>query len=215
LRDQGYISDLLVIGRFAELGQTVESLLSFDSLIQCFHYITDNDRDLHRAAEMLIAVVKSEIYTLDQASTLLSLAKMCCMAAGITGELSHRIQNRLNILEMQKVSQIGDDRVLPTDELIRIFLTQKTVAVALCIYACSLEDRSDVENAELFVDILSRLVLLVPDYNGIREILVEARAVAVLPPGWDRLVESKFRDVAIRTSITRAVLDAFDTLSSQ
>jgi hypothetical protein len=218
MRDQGYINDLLVLGRFEQLQQPVESLLSFDGLIQCFHYITENDRDLHRAAEMLTAVVKSEIYTLDQAVTLLSLAKMCCMAAGITGELSERIQNRLDILAqnlgIQKRAQIGDDKILATDELIRVFLAQKTVAIALCIYACSLEDRSEAENAHLFVDIMAELVSFGTDYNGFRQILVEARAVVRLPHGWDGLVENRFGDTATRAFVTRAVLEAFDLLSS-
>jgi hypothetical protein len=215
MRDQSYIGDLLAIGQFGEAKPAVESLLSFDGLMQCFHYITPDDGDLHRAAEMLMTVINNEIYPLDQAATLLSLAKMCCLAAGIVGELPDRIQNRLHILEIQKIAEKGGEQVLGSSELIQVFLEEKTVAVALCVYACSLEDRDDAENARVFVDILGELVGVVSDYRAFREILVEARAAVRLPAGWDAVVEAKFGDPATRASVTRAVLEAFDALYSE
>lgn len=221
LLKKGHVADILRIGSIAEWRDVASHLLSFDSLVLAFHYVTENDGDLLQAANLFIQSAKEgtkeHLYTIDQVTTLYSMAKLCCSAAaGEHGELFRAIDNQLMILEIQKSTGIGGNQVMAPNELIDSFLSKKSLLVALCIYTCSFHERTPEANASILADIVAAFAA---EAVGIKDsdsqeavdlvsYLVESNAVVDLPRMFESELSKRIRNKFTVQKIMQMVREA-------
>lgn len=206
-----WIADIFDIGEIPEWRPYVYELLTnSDSLLLAFHLITEDGEELARAADLLWKSIRNgiskKIFSIDQAASLCSIALMCCTFKlnedpdkfSYLLETKQNAQDQFMLLELQKTSRIGDNIVMKPDELIDYFIGQKDYVVALSVYACSINERNEQQNAKLLADIISLLAVTWknPLNDGsLQQILVESKALVNIPNGlFDNLERSISQD---------------------
>jgi hypothetical protein len=199
LSQRGCTAEMIEIGRFPEWRALIGASLNDDLIARAFHYVTDADTDLREAAALLAEAAEASGLTRDQALTLFALAKMCAIAAG-ENEFAARLYSKCGVMQVQSATRIGGDEIMPAQELLEELLERKNIALALCVYKCSEDERESPENA----DLLAKIVAAMTDRSQeeVTELLVDANAVWEIPEGIEAALG--FRGLAAFMTAVRA-----------
>ncbi|KAI5488228.1 WD40 repeat-like family [Trichomonas vaginalis G3] len=205
-REVPYVSDLLEVGKFHGFRKSVQESLSFDESALAFHYIQESGADFVKSANLFYEYVranKNEL-SVSQAASLLAIANLCVIATERkdVAPLRRKIENRLTLLELQKVRGLGALDILDSNDLVKHFMKMGEQGTTLSVIAATFDDRNDDENGQLYID------AIMMDANigekNLTQLLEATGAAAVLPKTLKANLEKKIKDVALKTTISNA-----------
>lgn len=208
-RDVPCVAELLEAGKFKEFRKAVIEALAFDDAALAFQYIQD-DGDFAKAAQLLYDYVKEnrKDLSVSQAASLLSIANLACIADSSDSieRLKRSIENRLSVLELQKIRGLGAVDIVESSDLIKHFMKLGEQGTTLSIIASTYDDRDDEENANYLVD-----AILLDENIGeknMTQILEATAAAATVPQSLRAVLDRKVKDLATKTIIQNAFINA-------
>jgi len=187
-----YFSDIIEIGELKEWRDVIIHRMKDDNLISGFMMITKEKSTLPKAASFFLKAVTENNdcdFTLDQAACLVSIGLLCAKFSGECKDIEIKLFNRILVYEAQKSARIGDGNIMKSNDIIDFFIGNDQKGTALSIYACTYDDRSDIENSEKIIQILQMNPKL--EESALVSLLIDTGACAVIPDSFENCLTLK------------------------
>lgn len=237
MKHNNWIWDILQLGEIPEYRNDVTQLLAdFDSLTLAFHFITEDCRDMDKAAQLLWAIsrecMENKRFTLEESATFLSLALMSCSLlipekptrkSQSFIKLYEQIQNKLILLEYQnklftKPENAHMVYVMASDEIIDVFLKKEDPTLALSALTLSFSERDEGKNGRYLALIFGLYATQLEDKINtpirqlpLYQIIVDSRLPAV-PSNFEIELEKCVRNTQVKDLIIRLVSEAVNSI---